>query len=837
MSPPITAHDFLSLVEQSGLLHEGVIARYRELTQSGAAAERTSGAISRALVAEGMLTAFQAHKLAKGRFRGFFLGEKYKILEQIGEGGMGRVLLCEHLILRRLVAVKLMTLSSDLFPGAIERFLREARASAALDHRNITRVFDVEQTQAGPCMVMEYIDGTSLQDLLQRHGPLSIERTAHYVAQSAAGLQHAHEAGLVHRDVKPGNILLDRSGTIKLVDLGLARFFETGKDEGLTQKFDDNAVLGTADYIAPEQAVNSSRVDIRADIYSLGCTFYFLLGGKPPFEGGTMMEKLMCHQGKDPPPIRSVRRDVPDGMAAVLKKMMAKRPADRYQTPAEIASALAPWTKKSIAGPTPEEMQQLKPQSFKLGLSPPPQMTANKQGAATARPRAADRDTRRDSDVRPVTVSEVQSIPMALPDSSSFSLLENSVLDLPAATPSLIAARPAKAARSMWQVFAASALGLMLIVGSAIGLASWFDSAGDATGQPVPPGVAFRSHDGDNASSAPTTPVAPPAAASLSALRAGGSSFIAPLMEHWTPLAEKHSGIKLEYASLGSSKGVEGVLNRFLDLGCTDAFLTDKQLAEADGQIVHIPLALGAVVPTYNVADAEGQPLELRFTGPLLAKIYLGRVKKWNDSTIAVNNPGKKLPDLEIQVVHRSDGSGTTFIWTDYLSKASSEWKSRVGADNKVEWPLGIGGDKNDGVADAVSRTTGAIGYVELGFALANSLQIGRVKNRSGVFIEPSIEGVTAAAAGALAEIPADLRYSLTDAPGRSSYPVAGTCWAVAFIDQPPSKRADLIRFLRWATHEGQAHVRDLRYAPLPRELMARVEAAIERLSGESSSR
>ena len=173
---------------------------------------------------------------------------------------------------------------------------------------------------------------------------------------------------------------------------------------------------------------------------------------------------------------------------------------------------------------------------------------------------------------------------------------------------------------------------------------------------------------------------------------------------------------------------------------------------------------LGAVVPTYNVTDTSGQPLRLRFTGPLLANIYLGRVTKWNDPTIAVNNPGKKLPDLDIHVVHRSDGSGTTSIWTEYLSKASAEWRSQVGVGNHVDWPVGEGAERNDGVVDAVSRVAGTVGYVEFSYALANALEVGQVKNKSGVFVEPSVDSVTAAAAGSLAEIPADLRYSLTDA-------------------------------------------------------------------------
>ena len=190
---------------------------------------------------------------------------------------MSRVLLCEHLLLQRLVAVKILNKSLDKFPGAADRFLREARASAAMDHPNIARIFDVDRTGLGPCIVMEFIDGANLHDIAVKREILSINRVAHYISQAAAGLQHAHEAGLVHRDVKPANLMLDRSGTVKLLDLGLARFFDPSRSDNLTQQIDSTCIIGTADYIAPEQVMESSSVDIRADIYSLGYSMYFLL--------------------------------------------------------------------------------------------------------------------------------------------------------------------------------------------------------------------------------------------------------------------------------------------------------------------------------------------------------------------------------------------------------------------------------------------------------------------------------------------------------------------------------------------------------------------------------
>ncbi len=803
MSPPITTNDFLELVEKSGLFESAMLARYREALKAGGGAIRTPGDIARKMIADGWLTSFQARRLASGRYRGFFIADKYKILEPIGEGGMGRVFLCEQLLLRRLVAVKIMTVSTKDYPGAIERFVREARATASLDHRNIARVFDVEQTTVGPCMVMEYVNGTSLQEIVYRHGPLGIDRAAHYIAQAAAGLEHAHQANLVHRDIKPENILLDSTGTIKLLDLGLARFCLTEHNDNLTQRFDDQAVMGTANYIAPEQVANSSQVDIRADIYSLGCTFYYLLAGKPPFDSGTPAEKMLFHQGKNPRSILEIRPEAPKALAAVLNKMLSKRPADRFQTPSQVAAALAAWTEKAIDQPRAEEVQKLNPSSFKLGLSPLPRIGSGKSAASASTPHpSAQSDTHRKSDVRLVPPP------------------------LPARMPIRRLAR--------WQLGAVAVLALCALVASTWGVPKFLASGGGV------PAIIGR----QTAPDAPSQPTGDASRAGLLpaavtptgvVLRSGGSSFVAPLMEHWAPLYEQQSGTKIDYTSLGSSSGVEGVVNHFLDFGCTESFLSDEQLEAAKGRVVHIPLVLGAVVPTYNVNDVGGQPLKLRFTGPLLASIYLGLVKKWNDPTIAVNNPGKTLPDLDIHVVHRSDGSGTTAVWTDYLSKVSAEWKSLVGVGNRVDWPIGEGAEKNDGVADAVSRIAGAVGYVEFSYALANGLKVGQVKNKSGIFVEPSVDSVTAAAAGSMQEIPADLRYSLTDAPGKSSYPIAGTCWAVAFIDQPPEKRAELIKFFHWATHDGQHHVRDLRYAPLPAKLMSRVEEAIKRFEADGA--
>ena len=305
-------------------------------------------------MAHGLITPFQSNLLLQGRFRGFFIRNKYKLLDLLGVGGMGRVFLCEHVLLRRLVAVKVLSSETMRDQAMVERFYREARAVAALDHPNIVRVHDVEQDDKMPLMVMEFVDGASLQSIVKRSGVLSPERAAHYIAQAALGLQHAHEQGLVHRDIKPGNLLLDRSGTIKILDLGLARFFRS-KEDSVTDKYDEKIVFGTADYLAPEQAIDSSDVDIRADIYSLGATMYFILTGEPPFGEGSIAQKLLAHQTKPVPSIRKRRPDIPIEIEAIIDRMMAKSPDDRYAIPAEVAEALAPWA--ALANPAPTSME------------------------------------------------------------------------------------------------------------------------------------------------------------------------------------------------------------------------------------------------------------------------------------------------------------------------------------------------------------------------------------------------------------------------------------------------------------------------------------------------
>jgi serine/threonine protein kinase len=378
MPAPTTTEELVDLVRRSGLVDPVRLDNVlKEASDSGA--QVTPRQIANCLVGAGLVTQFQAEQFLLGKWRGFTIG-KYKVLERIGFGGNGTVYLCEHMVVKRRVAVKVLPVAKAANPASLGRFYREARASGVLDHPNLVKAHDIDQENGLHFLVMEYVDGTNLQELVTRTGSLSITRAAHYVKQAAQGLQAAHEAGLVHRDIKPSNILLDRSGVVKVLDLGLARFFHDENDL-LTLKYDDQAVLGTADYVAPEQAMNSHSADIRADIYSLGCTFYFLLAGRPPFPGGKAAYKLMMHQTKMPTSIRELRPEVAPELAAVVETMLAKDPARRYRTPGEVVEVLAPWTATPIPPPTEAEMPNLSPMARGEG-------TDSDSGFATPAPAA-----------------------------------------------------------------------------------------------------------------------------------------------------------------------------------------------------------------------------------------------------------------------------------------------------------------------------------------------------------------------------------------------------------------------------------------------------------------
>jgi serine/threonine protein kinase len=356
MPAPTSVDEFVDLIRRSSVLDEPRLSSYVQKLRSDPTTPRELSGVAGLFVRDGMLTYFQAEQFLQGKWKRFTIG-KYKVLERLGSGGMGQVFLCEHKLMRRRVAVKVLPTAKATDPSSLERFYREARAVAALDHQNIVRAYDIDQDDNLHFLVMEYVDGASLQDIIRKTGPMGVTRACHYVYWSAIGLQHAHAAGLIHRDIKPGNILVDRTGVVKILDLGLARFFNDDQDL-LTKKYDES-VLGTADYLAPEQAVDSHTVDGRADIYSLGATFYFLLTGNPPFAEGTVAQKLFWHQSRTPKPIREVRPEVPADVAAVLTKMMSKKPEDRYQTPALLAEAMLRFTQTPIPPPPDEEMPQL----------------------------------------------------------------------------------------------------------------------------------------------------------------------------------------------------------------------------------------------------------------------------------------------------------------------------------------------------------------------------------------------------------------------------------------------------------------------------------------------
>ena len=361
-SVPATVDSFVDLVEKSQLIEPLRLDEYWAELRRGTFPDRPYR-LARRLVEDGLITNFHAEQLLKGRYKGFNLGN-YRILERIGRGGMGTVYLAEHKVMRHRVAIKVLPPEQAEKPAARERFYREARAAAMLSHPNLVRAHDIGCANGLHYLVMEYVDGVSLYDLVTRHGPLAIDRAAHYIGQAAIGLQYAHEAaGMVHRDVKPGNLLVDRGGTIKLLDMGLARLgmaamFESNADS-ITRNFNDKSILGTADYIAPEQAVNSQAVDIRADIYGLGATFYYLLTGQPPFPTGTVTQKLMWHQLRQPDPVNELRSGVPQEISDLIARMMSKSPELRPQQPVEVVDALLPWVESEVSPPNETEIPRL----------------------------------------------------------------------------------------------------------------------------------------------------------------------------------------------------------------------------------------------------------------------------------------------------------------------------------------------------------------------------------------------------------------------------------------------------------------------------------------------
>src|SRR5262245_1812744 len=705
MAVPRTATDLRALVERSGLLTPDQLDPFFE------GLDGDPDRVIDRLVGQRLLTPFQAAQLRKGRADAFFLTPKYKTFDFVGAGGMGKVYLCEHLILHRLVALKLLQLPAG--PGAdaarsFDRFYREARAVAALNDPNIIRVFDVDRVGPNPFMVMEYADGTNLHDVVTRHGPLTPVRAADYVRQAGLGLQHAHEVGLVHRDVKPGNLLLDRSGTIKLLDLGLARFHQDpARNQGLTDKYDKHIVLGTVDFMSPEQAFDTPAVDIRSDIYGLGCSLYFLLTGKVPFPDRSVPEKMYAHKTKAPEPVSELAPRVPGGLIAVLEKMIAKEPGERYQTPGDLVAVLAEWITEEVPLPPAREMPEHPAGFYRIGLTATPDVASPLTVTPSPESKVETARTPRPG------VWDIPGYDTPLP------------VPPPAADPSFVLATPPpaphpaaprlRAARRRRTLVRYAELVVFVLAAGGVGwLASreWMHRQQPGP-EPGPPAGLPKD----------ASPFAGPV------VSGGGVTFADPLMQRWAGVYERQRGVRIAYQPVGVEKGTQGVLDRVYLFGCSVVPLTDDELRKAGGEVLHIPLALGAVAVAYNLPDVDGP---LRFTGKVLADIYLGKITRWDDPALAINNPGVRLPALPITPVYHAEPTGTTYLWTDYLTAASTEWKRDHGPAVEVEWPVGVGARSNDGAATRVSRTVGAIGYMEQSTARASNLPVGWIKNRDG---------------------------------------------------------------------------------------------------------
>jgi len=313
-------------------------------------------------------------------------------------------------------------------------------------------------------------------------------------------------------------------------------------------------------------------------------------------------------------------------------------------------------------------------------------------------------------------------------------------------------------------------------------------------------------------------------------LQGAGATFPNPLYQKWfseynkiTPTA------RFDYQSIGSGGGIKQISAKTVDFGGSDAPMKDEELKAAPGEILHIPTVLGADVVTYNLPGIQA---DLKFTPEAIAGVFLGTIKKWNDPAIASANPGASLPATDITVVHRSDGSGTTYVWTDYLSKISPEWKAKIGAGTSVNWPVGVGAKGNEGVTGQVKQTPNSLGYVELIYAEQNNLPYASVKNSSGEFIKPSLDSITAAAAGASTQMPDDLRVSITNAAGKDAYPISSFTYFLVYKSQDSqAKGKALVAFLWWAIHDGQQYARPLHYAALAPEVVQKAEQKIRSIN------
>ena len=312
-------------------------------------------------------------------------------------------------------------------------------------------------------------------------------------------------------------------------------------------------------------------------------------------------------------------------------------------------------------------------------------------------------------------------------------------------------------------------------------------------------------------------------------INGAGATFPNPIYQKWISEYNKlHSNIEINYQSLGSGAGIRQLTNQTVFFGASDGPMTNEQLQAAPARILHFPTVLGGDVPVYNL---PGVSAELKFTGPVLADIFLGKITKWNDAALTKLNPGVNLPGTDITVVHRSDASGTTYIFVDYLSKVSPEWKMKAGVATQVNWPTGVGGKGNEGVAGIVTQTPGSLGYVELVYALQNKIAYGAVQNMDGEFTKATVDSVTAAAGAAAGKMPADFRVSITNAPGKGVYPISSFTWILLY-ENPKDKTVAkaMLDFMKWALTDGQKFAGGLGYAPLPAEVVKLEMAALAKI-------
>ena len=312
-------------------------------------------------------------------------------------------------------------------------------------------------------------------------------------------------------------------------------------------------------------------------------------------------------------------------------------------------------------------------------------------------------------------------------------------------------------------------------------------------------------------------------------INGAGATFPFPIYSKWFAEYNKlHADIRINYQSVGSGAGIQQLIKQTVFFGATDGPMTPEQMQNAPGKVLHFPTVLGAVVPVYNIPNVKD---ELKFSGPILADIFLGKITKWNDAAITKLNPGINLPGTDITVAHRADGSGTTYIWVDFLSKVSPEWKSKVGVNTSVKWPTGVGGRGNEGVASLVAQTPGSIGYVELIYALQTKMSYGTVQNMAGEFVKASVQSVTAAAGAAATQMPPDFRVSITNAPGKGVYPVSSFTWLLLYESPKDKAQAKvMVDFLKWALGDGQKFAPELGYAPLPEAVIKLEMAALAKI-------